>query len=221
MPRLPRELSDQARYELASLRGQGIVLTDDDIVLINALCWEIETPQARQELARGFPCRAGNAVLWPRTVQAVHWFDRIGCDLPDAEYALAYCMAFGRDKDLMLAGQSEVERWKKSLTCTQDELTDAMAEVIRQETKDPVPASPAQRAASVAELAMMMQAMHGGDIDQWEQHVSVGYLCSLVDAYTAQTLEGGLDRMLRDRANSALYYAVKKIKDRAGSGNGE
>lgn len=218
MPRLPREVSSQARYELWSLRNQGIALTDDDVCLINALCWEIENPQARRELARGFPVKVGGAVLWPRTVQAVHWFGRVGCDMPDPHAALAYSMAFGREPDLMLAEWPQVERWRDGLTCTSDEMILAIAEVQSQDERDALPVSKNARDNSVAELSAHMHAIHGGDIDQWERHCSFGYLCDLADMIAGQTCEGGIEKLLKDRANLVLHAAVKAIKERASNG---
>lgn len=214
MARVPREVSSQARYELASLRSQGFVLTDDDVCLINALCWEIENPQARRELSAGFPVKVGGVVLWPRTVQAVHWFERAGCDMPDATFALAYSMAKGREPDMLLADWQDVLRWAERLTCTRDELIVAMSEVHAQDERDPIPVKESERENSVAELSTRMHAIHGGDIEQWERHCSFGYLCDLADVIAGQTIDGGIDKLLKDRANLALYVAVRAIKER-------
>ena len=106
----PRKLSNQAEAELDELRRVGVKPTDADVVLINALCWEIESPQNRQTLSRGKPVQVGGAWLWPRTIAACAWFEDVGCSISDGTAALAYCMAHGRDEieTAQEAGRSKV-----------------------------------------------------------------------------------------------------------------
>jgi hypothetical protein len=62
-----RTLSSQAEAEIEALRYKGVTLSDSDIIAINALAWEIETPSKRVSLARGKPCKCGNVFFWPLT----------------------------------------------------------------------------------------------------------------------------------------------------------
>ena len=77
---LPEErLNDLAAREIAALESEGIRLTAAEVVKLNALGWAIETPCARRELSRGVPVMLCEGVyLWPLTIQAADWFDRVG-----------------------------------------------------------------------------------------------------------------------------------------------
>jgi len=105
------KLSDFASYSIETLIEEGHDVTPADIVELSALGWGVESPETRRLLARGAPVEIAGVYLWPMTLYAQEWFDRVGCKLPGkAEtYALAYCMAHGRG-DSQVAGKT-AETW--------------------------------------------------------------------------------------------------------------
>ena len=58
-------LADLARAEIDALAADGIACTPDDVVLLNAIALEIETPAHLQSLSRGTPVFVGGVALWP------------------------------------------------------------------------------------------------------------------------------------------------------------
>lgn len=213
--RVPRQLSNQAEAEINELRRIGVNVTDADIVLINALCWEIEKPSHRIELARGRPIQVGGAWLWPRTIAACVWFENIGCNIGDGRDALAYAQAHGRDEDLEKAGREEVKAWRKNLTCTQDELTLATYFIESQGDSDEMPKDTTGDAPSAGQLVVLMHSLHGGDVAMWERYVSLGYVVDMLTTSAMQSsAEGKESNILKDRANIALAYALHKIQKR-------
>lgn len=219
--REPRQLSSQAEAELDELRRIGVEVTDSDVVLINALCWEIESPSSRIELSRGKPIRCGNVWLWPRTIAACKWFDDVGCHLAGLEQiALAYCMAHGRG-DIELAGRAEVKAWGRQLKCTARELIAACGAVLAQDEIDELPKSKTDKDTTIGELVAVMHSAHGGDVAMWERYVSLGYVLDMLTISAAQAqAEGGQSgaSVIKQRANLALALALDKITKR---GKGE
>jgi len=208
-----RGLSDQAIAELAELRRIGVNITDSDIVLINALCWEIESPSNRIELARGRPIQVGGAWLWPRTIAACEWFNTIGCECGNA--ALAYAQAHGRE-EIELAGKKEVKAWRKKLTCTDGELAAACMYIESQGESDELPKDPTEKTPTCGQIVIMMHSLHGGDVDMWERYVSLSYVVDMLttSAIQAQADSGKSGNILKDRANLALAYAIHEIVKR-------
>jgi hypothetical protein len=217
---IPRELSDLAQAEIEQLRAEGYTLTDADVVRINALCWEIETPSARVSLARGTPVQLGAIWLWPFTCAGAHWFDAHGCNMPDPEAALAYALAHGRT-EIETATWGNVRKWRNALPVTRQEMLIATAECLRADAKDELPQSKnANTHTTAGQLAMMMQALHGGDIDQWERRVSIGYICDLLTTAAAQgAADGRKGEVIKARANAVLCAAIDEIKQRCADGN--
>jgi len=215
--REPRTLSSQAEAEIEILRNKGVVLSDADIVLINALCWEIETPSNRVELARGKPVAVGGVWLWPRTIAAVAWYEDIGCLIGDGQVSLAYSMAHSYDADLERRGWLDVLKWRCCLRCTKAALMQAVACVIEQDEKDEIPAGKKDSSATVSQLAMTMHALHGGEVDMWERRVSMGYVVDMLLTSATQASADGKDATdyMRTRANLALALALDKIVKRS------
>ena len=104
------KLNDLAAAEIDALERDGIKLTPADIVQLNALGWAVETPSARLGLSRGVPVQVGGAWLWPLTLQAAEWLERVGPEIQlqnesaVVAYAMAHCYADG--DALILAGDA-------------------------------------------------------------------------------------------------------------------
>jgi hypothetical protein len=164
------------------------------------------------------PFKLGNCYLWPMTVQAAHWYKVIGQYLSDDFIAVGYALAHGSHELLMTHGQAEVDAWYYSLPVHPEEFVQCVINVQQQDKRDELPQDTRNESkkASVVDLSIMMQAHHGGDLAQWERYVSAPYILDLADVMAAQAgADGGLPAMLKSRANLALYYYERQIKDRA------
>lgn len=223
MEKQPRQISDQAQAEIDELRRIGVKVSDADVVLINALCWEIESPSVRMELSRGKPIKVGGAWLWPRTISAIQWFQDVGCNIGDGLAALAYCMAHGRE-DIELSNKKQVTEWYRALKCTRRELEAACSIILEQEEFDELPPSKDSDSASLGVLVQKMQSIHGGDVAMWERYVSFPYVIDMLNLAAAQSqAEAGKSEsdIIKSRANLALAYALHKIANREENVDGE
>ena len=214
--REPRTLSSQAEAELDELRRIGVAVTDSDVVLINALCWEIESPENRIALSRGRPVQCGGAWLWPRTIAACQWFEDVGCNIGNGQAALAYCMAHGR-AEIETATAREVKAWHKGLKCTTSELVQACGAILAQDETDELPESPEDKRTTLGQLVTTMHLAHGGDVAMWERYVSLGYVLDMLTTAAAQAQAEGTagGSIIKQRANLALALALDKITKRS------
>ena len=148
-------LNGYAEATIQGLQADGIKLTPTEIVTINALCWEVETPESRRMLARGIPIDIGGVYLWPQTLYASEWFDRVGSKLRPkwlATAALAYSMAYsytaGPELEFMgLKAILAVSRWYFSLRCRTAELMVAISQVLGQDEEYEQPAEESRRSS--------------------------------------------------------------------------
>lgn len=211
MDKVPRTLSDQASAELDALRTAGYTLTDNDVIVINALCWEIENPSRRISLARGKPVKCGSLWLWPRSIRHCKWFTDVGADMRKAELALAYSMA-NPSCDPYAITDATINEFERTLDCTLGQLRVAMADILMQGERDEVPSNKCD-SVSIEELAQLMVATHGGTFEMWEAQCSIPYILDFLDTQAKQHQAEGHD-MAKDRANMALAYYIIRLKRR-------
>jgi len=207
-------LSDIAAVEIASLQGQGIVLTPAEIVELNAIGWEVETPETKRELSRGTPVEAGGSFLYPLTLAGWAWFERVGDRCRDQDAALAYAMAHGNKRAIDNATADDVKRWKRGLTCREAELKFAVKQVIAQEKGLELPPSKS-KAASASELSAVAMAECGCTPEVWERHVRIGYIAEVLAAVGRSSGNtGGAPSATDPRVQgmAAMLFAVEKIK---------
>lgn len=223
----PRKLSDLARARIEKLREDGVNLTDENIVAINALAWEVVSPSKCISLSKGRPVRCGNVWFWPLTIHSASWFQEIGCELEYKliesifhnvklnEYALAYAMAH-RDDDLYMVSESQIRTWSKTLRATPSELRECLKMVIDSEVQDEYPTTKDDK-ITIQELACYMHAKSGGSAKMWEHELSVGYVFNLVNTMARQS-EAGDERLTRNRAEACLAYYCHKLRKAAKNG---
>lgn len=212
-------LSPLAEAEIMTLESEGVKLTANDIVRINALAWRVELPQSRIALSRGVPVPVGGVVLWPMTLAGSDWFQRIGGQFKGEKkqtYALAYAMANGREnlpENPEEAGQ-KVARWARSLKCRHAELIEAIRQVHDQ--WDMIDTGEKGPKASVGELSMMLSAMTGVKPEVWEYQCSIQYVIEMLETITAQNDAEGRSTKHdpRIKAERALGLIISKIKAR-------
>jgi hypothetical protein len=179
-----RKLSSQAEAEIEALRNEGVILSDSDIISINALCWEIESPSKRVSLAKGKPIKCGNVWLWPRTIHACEWYSDIGCEMSNPEKSLAYCMAH-RDTELFTVTEKQVNAWFKTIRATLAEIRVCIYEIISLEFRDTIP-SKKNDGFTISKLAQMMVAKFGGSFEMWERQCSIDYVFNFIDTQAKQ-----------------------------------
>ena len=136
-----KHLCEHAEAELRELKAAGITPTLDEVVWINDLSREVENPKGgeKRHLA-GAPSKAGDAWLWPFTIQArlwyqatLEWFDG---DVELEGNALAFALAHGRERGAFLAlrgylsAKKAVQEWMAQLNCTDGELAAAIYDVV-------------------------------------------------------------------------------------------
>ena len=187
-----RKLSSQAEAEIDALRSQGVTLSDSDIIAINALCWEIESPSRRVSLARGKPVKCGNVYLWPLTIHSGYWLNEVGFDMTikssgdihSSEIAMAYAMAH-RDDDLFFADEKIIMDWLKTVRATTCEIRISMAMIINNSKRDQLPIKK-DSGLDITQLAQMMVDNHGGSFEMWERQCSIDYIFDFIDTTCKQ-----------------------------------
>lgn len=208
------KLNQLAGAEIERLEGMGITLTPAQIVKLNALGWEVQTPEIRRHLSRGVPVAVGGQYLWPMSLYAQDWFDRVGREFDGVtiqKYALAYAMAKGRESGEPLAEDNEMIRedildWVSNLRCTDDELTIAINQVLAQEETPEQPPDPSETGGmEVGEFSASLVAACGGDPEFWERRCSAGYTHAVLDALAR----------LKDTSDHPAEYTKKIIAERA------
>lgn len=220
--RADEKLNDLAAAEIADLETQGITLTPAEIVQLNALGWAIETPWSRRALARGVPVPVGGVTLWPLTLYASDWMERVGSSMDGlaSTYALAYAMAYGRCEsgELDVDGreaESAVMRWGRRLRCTAEELTVAMEQVVEQDEGHDQPPDEAGNPMPMGDFSAFLAGTCGADPDFWERRCAVGYTLQVLYAVVKQNAADGKPTANDPRimAERAMGWAVQKIID--------
>lgn len=214
------EMCDLARHRIAQLRGAGHTVTDDDVVRLNALACEIETPARRRELARGRPVQAGGYWLWPLTCAAHQWWIDNLESFGDSVMALAYAMAY-TGEDIETKTAKDVAKFGRSMRVNRNALREIVEQIVENDSPSAGGGTTDSAAAfSPCELARVMHVIHGGTPEMWERHVSVGYIRAYLATALAQARagsEGGRD-LIRDKANYDFACACEAIEKRGANG---
>jgi hypothetical protein len=226
-----RTISGYAQAEIDALAIEGITgLTPAEIVEINAIAREFDNPAVARSLSRGTPVECGGAWLWPMTIRAAEWFDRVGCNLAresDREAAVGYAMTHGRTEGLELCvtlsdAPKAVRAWLAGLSCTMDEYRLAVAEVLDQSSdmtkhyqiENPHKQKPTP--LSIGDLSAMMVAHIGGTPEQWERTCSMHYALAVLQTAMKQDAAEGKSAIddARLNAQGAMGVCIQRIKDK-------
>lgn len=218
------KLSDLARAEIETLQADGVALTPENIVRINALSWEVESPQSRALLSRGVPVFIGEVMLWPLTIHAADWFQR-SCNQGDVQWqtlCLAYAMTFGRSSGPELDVEGErvyktVLKWARSAfrRVRFDEVTEAIYQVLQQDTTEDDPPSKNDGGMLPGELSALLVSAVGGSPEMWERQVSIGYVRAVLTATAQQNKADGKPCASDPRivATRALGWEIECIRN--------
>ena len=218
------QLSDLASAEIDALEKEGVHVSASDIVKLSALGWAVESPETRRLLARGVPVQVGGVTLWPLSIYASEWFDRVGCRIVGQEaqtYALAYAMAHsyegGEAFDLSPdEARKDIINWGRWLRCTAKALTLAISDVLRQDEQPEVPLKEG-KSISHGEFAALLATRLPGGYEFWERRCAVGFVFAAMHAMAQQNAVEGkpLDTDPRLRAERALGLAIENIRRRS------
>lgn len=238
---LPEErLNDLAAREIDALEAEGIRLTAAEVVKLNALGWAIETPCARRELSRGVPVMLCEGVyLWPLTMRADDWQNRVGENLSPSKrdlishpflsfslplvalgYAMANAYSDGGELEIDGAEASRaVIKWALSLHCTSDALKDAIAEVIAQQDAPTLPLNEDGAKMSNGEFSAFMASKCDGTPEFWERRCSIGYACAVLSTIVKQAAADGkpLSNDPKIMATRAFWLEADRIRNERGS----
>jgi hypothetical protein len=216
--------------EIDALIADGIQPTPRDIVLINALAWNVETPDHRRAMSRGTPVNVNGVSLWPLTLASHAWYRRVGCNFRGGVFgcslisqdsmrlfALAYAMAFGRSRVFESgATWSAIAAWAVSLPVRSEELVEAVSQIIEQDQEPEDPPSPNAKPMSAGALSAFLVARAGGSPEMWERYVSGSYVSTMFNAVLEQARadgDKGHDPAYL-RANRALGWYCERIRKR-------
>ena len=234
---LPEErLNDLAAREIDALEAEGIRPTAAEVVKLNALGWAIETPCARRELSRGVPVMLCEGVyLWPLTIQADDWQDRVGENLAPSKadalrhprlswnlplFALAYAMANAYEKGNALdidgeEASASVLRWTSKIKCTADGVKKAIADVIAQQDAPTLPLNEDGAKMSNGEFSAFMASKCSGTPEFWERRCSIGYACAVLSTIVKQAAADGkpLSNDPKIMATRAFWLEADRIRN--------
>lgn len=228
---MQHSLPPLAEEEIASLESEGVALTPHDIIHLAALAHEVMSPSTRQELARGRPVVIGDAVLWPLTLSASDWWERVGQNLDSAfarvgihwakfkrqMISFAYALAHGSEplpehpKEAVRA----IAKWRREkLHCTLKELQVAISLIQEQDVS--FDAGDKDAPATQGQIAAALTSLTGTRPQVWEFQCSMGFTIELIELIAAQCQADG--KSIRDaqstKALKALALAANRIRER-------
>jgi len=206
-----------ARESKDELEAKGIHPTLDEIVWLNDLARRVENPSGGDiALAAGCPVQAGNAWLWPFTVAAAQWYIHASKDLDDEgeAYSVAFAMAHGRVDGAFdgcwtyRGAKRAISQWRRTLTCTNDELVRAVAYVqdqdgpsaVELDADHPLADKPAGHdeedgvappESDWSETIALLCANVCGPPELWQSGVSHRYLLKQIHTLNQQSREKG------------------------------
>jgi len=133
---------------IAQLRREGIEPTPEDILWLNQAAGKCIRPAACDELQFiELPCPCGNTLLWPLSIGARIWLERVGkpwlTGTGDLEkLGIAFAMAHSREPAFLnrlttaWLTRIAVARWAAGLNATRAEIFDAVARAFSPEDVD-------------------------------------------------------------------------------------
>ena len=228
------KLNDLAATEIEGLRREGVVLSDADVVRLNALGWDVQTPALRRSLSRGVPVEVGGVFLWPLTLHAADWIDRVGKHLEASfmdrirhpvtapnlcaftlAYAMAHCYAGG--DELEAEGRRAVKAvlsWAATLRCRAVAVVETMEQVAEQDIKPSLPPGADGKEMTIGDFSALLASTNGATPELWERRCSHAYASALMATVAAQNAAEG-DALAEDptiRAERALGWAAEQIR---------
>ncbi len=194
------KLTDLAEAQIEKLKGDGIEVTPQEVLDIQALSLEAIGDFEDSIRLTGTPVVIGGIVLYPLTIGASIWREDVEALLDDDDYnsrlfVLAYCMANGRKQDAFeahgKAALKDVYKWARQLRCNTADLLQAVNDVLGDAPRVTFSnGDDEEKQESAAYLAQMAMAIFGGNPAVWEYQLSISAVADILQKHYALTQSG-------------------------------
>jgi hypothetical protein len=216
-------LSDHAAARIDELQGEGISLTPAEIIRINSLGWAVESPETRLALSRGEPVSVGGVTLWPLTMAAYDWHQRIAGSIRTvwlSNIALAYAMAHCYERGDYYAHTglqclARVSVWGARLRSRMATLVEAMSQIIQQDETESAPID-ADGKTSIGDISAQVSAITGLAPDVVESHMSMHHALRIAShSMRLQAAAAGGEHKSASyaMANRAMVLYMREIRE--------
>lgn len=197
------KLTDLADAQISKLKADGIEVTPQEVLDIQALSLEAIGDFEDGTRINGRPVIVGGCALWPLTIAASIWRDEVENLLDDEDYnsrlfVLAYAMANAHSKEALEAhgkqALRQVRHWAKGLTCATADLLSAVNDVLgdapRVTFSNGGEESDRDEAAAPSYLAEMAMAIFGTSPDIWLYQLSIEAVADILAKHYALSQSG-------------------------------
>ena len=232
---IPRwTVCDLAEDEFGKLESEGIRLTPQEVLNIQALSLDAMGDFDDGLRLRGSPVIVGGVTLWPLTIAGSAWREEVEAMLSDDDYTgrlfiLAYAMAKGRDKDAMsvygLDAIRAVLKWAKKLTCRTEDLLGAVNDLLGDKPRVEIPEGKlkdgGEELSTPEFLEREAMAIFGTDPDIWRYQLSMDQVVEIIRKHHAlgQSGKSGSERRKNEALRKLAYYVDGIRKARHGEEN--
>lgn len=164
------------KAELATLRAAGIQPTDDEIVWLASLGEKVHNPTSGPLVPSSHGLTVGPLTLYPLTIQANIWMDRIGEYLGDMQglYAIAFAMLHAREPgafahlgSLKTAAEA-IMSFATTCPVTAEELAVTIERIQDQDEQSPEATEEDEPTPSYERTIAAVVAATGIPHDQWQ-----------------------------------------------------
>lgn len=132
------KITDLAADEIAALEADGVKVSPQDVLTIQALSLEAIGKFEDGIKPKGKPVIVGNITLWPLTIAAAIWQSETNELVKESAwdsklFILAYAMANGHNEAALIEGKEglkAVKQWARKITCTTADLIEAINDVL-------------------------------------------------------------------------------------------
>ncbi|MDD5596923.1 MAG: hypothetical protein PHV82_03195 [Victivallaceae bacterium] len=168
-----RKVPDIAAVEIARLRKLGIKLSDDDVVWLSCLGYQVENPNGQTLEASGIIdgiLLSDGTYLRPLTIRASRWLSRYGPylylidDTCVVAYAMAVSGALSLDRNV-LDVFDDVSDWVNTRNITQGELERAVARLLASDT----PHKTGEKKTDISEIIGFLVGATGLPAEYWDK----------------------------------------------------
>ena len=218
---------DLAADEFQKLEADGICLTPQEVLDIQALSLDAMGDFDDGFRLRGSPVLVGGATLWPLTIAGASWREEVEAllsadDYTGRRYVLAYAMAHGRDKAAMTVyGRDAIRavlKWAKKLTCRTEDLLEAVNDILGDKPRVELPEGKLKDGGEDLPTPVYLEqtaiSLFGTDPDVWRYQLSMDQVVLIVRKHNAAGKDDGGRGRRKNEALRKLAYYVDGIRRR-------
>lgn len=199
------KLTDLAQDEIAALEADGVKVTPQDVLTIQALSLEAIGRFEDGIKPKGKPVICGNVTLWPLTIAAAIWQSETNELLKESDwdsklFVLAYAMANGHNAEALVEGKAAlqaVKQWAKKITCSTADLIEAINDVLGDRPRVSLTKKKAddeeEQAAKVPLYLLETATAIFGNAETAEYQMSMEYVANIIHRHfvLSATANGG------------------------------